>query len=64
MTRHDDAVENPEAQVLHIPADLPASADGGLRRQLSGEEERAVDGRGQEGGCYRGREGNEREARR
>lgn len=44
MTGRDDAVEDPEDEVLHIPADLPAGADGELRRELPGEERR--DGRG------------------
>lgn len=46
MTRHDDAVEDPKAEVLHIPADLLTGADGGLRREFPGEEERAGGGCG------------------
>jgi len=53
MTRHDDAVEDPEAQVLHIPVDLPVGADGSLRWDFPGEEERVVDECGREDSSYR-----------
>lgn len=33
MTRHDDAFEDPEDEVFRIPTDLPAGADGDLRRE-------------------------------
>jgi len=44
MTRHDDALEDPEDEVFRIPAHLPAGTDGDLRREFPGEERRG--GRG------------------